>query len=411
MDELFHRDEYLPQSLNSKIESFPITVLLVDDQVIIAEAIRRMLAEHSDIRFHYCNDPANALQIAADVKPTVILQDLVMPDMDGLTLVKYFRANPATKDVPLIVLSIKEDPKIKAEAFELGANDYAVKLPDKQELVARIRYHSMAYTRLLERNMAFNKLEISQKALKIELSEAADYVRTLLPAPLEGEIEASWCFIPSTSLGGDAFGYHMIDKENFAFYLFDVCGHGVGAALLSISILNVLRSQAFTKETFLNPAGVLKALNETFPMEKHNNMFFTMWYGVFNKKTRTLSYSSGGHPPALLVTGPDKSSAACIQLKTQGLVIGGMPDAQFENATCKIDKFNKIFVFSDGVYEILKADGAIFTLNEFIDYLSGISTKTDPPDDDLDHIIHFSESVGENATFEDDFSILKITFS
>ena len=76
------------------------------------------------------------------LKPTVILQDLVMPGVDGMSLVRDYRDNPATKDIPIIVLSTKEDPVIKSEAFAAGANDYLVKLPDHIELVARIRYHS-----------------------------------------------------------------------------------------------------------------------------------------------------------------------------------------------------------------------------------------------------------------------------
>lgn len=395
---------------NFKIEYFPVTVLLIDDQVIIAEAVRRMLADQTDIRFHYCNDPTNAIQIAADVKPTVILQDLVMPDVDGLTLVKYFRANPATKDIPLIVLSVKEDPKVKAEAFELGANDYAVKLPDQRELIARIRYHSTAYTRLLERNQAFKKLEESQATLKAELNEAADYVRSLIPPPLDGEVEASRCFIPSTSLGGDALGYYWLDDDHFIFYLLDVCGHGVGAALLSISVMNVIRTQSLINTDFLDPSQVLTALNETFPMEKHNNMFFTIWYGVFDKRTRILTYSNGGHPPAILITGPDKRDARCVRLTTPGLVIGAASNVVYKKESCLVEKFNKIFVFSDGVYEIFKHDGIIFTLDEFIDYLTSFTHKTDPPDDDLDYIIQFARSLQGKNSFDDDFTMLKITF-
>ncbi len=96
-------------------------VLMVDDQPIIGEAIRHMLAAEEDVDFFFCEKPTEALSMAAKVNPTVILQDLVMPDVDGLTLVKFFRANPATRDVPLIVLSSKEEPDIKYKAFELGA--------------------------------------------------------------------------------------------------------------------------------------------------------------------------------------------------------------------------------------------------------------------------------------------------
>jgi len=140
---------------------------------MIGEAVRRMLAPEADIRFHYCSDPAEALKMARELAPTVILQDLVMPEIDGLTLVKFYRAEPALRDTPLIVLSTKEEPATKAEAFALGANDYLVKLPDRIELVARIRYHSQGYINLLERNEAYQALLASQKALAAELAEAA----------------------------------------------------------------------------------------------------------------------------------------------------------------------------------------------------------------------------------------------
>ena len=133
----------------------PITVLLIDDQSIIGEAVRRMLAPEQDIVFHYCSDPIQALKVAKACQPTVILQDLVMPQMDGLLLVQFLRSRDApTYQIPLIVLSSKEEPLIKAQAFELGANDYLVKLPDHVELIARIRYHSKAYTNLLKRQEA-----------------------------------------------------------------------------------------------------------------------------------------------------------------------------------------------------------------------------------------------------------------
>jgi adenylate cyclase len=135
--------------------SDPITVLLIDDQSMIGEAVRKMLDPEPDIAFHYCNNPLQALKFARECQPTVILQDLVMPQMDGLLLVQFLRSRDApTYQIPLIVLSSKEDPVIKAQAFELGANDYLVKLPDRVELIARIRYHSSAYTNLLKRQEA-----------------------------------------------------------------------------------------------------------------------------------------------------------------------------------------------------------------------------------------------------------------
>ena len=144
---------------------YSVMVLLVDDQVMVAEAIRRCLANQPNIDFHYCIDPTEAVRLANQIKPTVILQDLVMPGIDGLTLVRQFRANPSTQETPIIVLSTKEEPTIKAQAFAAGANDYLVKLPDKVELIARIRYHSKAYQSMLQRDEAYRALRESQQQL------------------------------------------------------------------------------------------------------------------------------------------------------------------------------------------------------------------------------------------------------
>ena len=144
---------------------YHVMVLLVDDQAMVCEAVRRALLNQTDIDFHYCADAREALAVANQIRPTVILQDLVMPGVDGLTLVKQFRANPPTQDTPIIVLSTNENPQVKGQALALGANDYLVKLPDKIELVARIRYHSKAYLNLLQRDAAYHALRESQQQL------------------------------------------------------------------------------------------------------------------------------------------------------------------------------------------------------------------------------------------------------
>lgn len=149
----------------SPARQYRIKVLLVDDQPMVAEAIRRALAPADDIDFQFCQIPNRAVQVAVDAEPTVILQDLVMPDIDGLTMVEFFRANPMTSQIPIVVLSTKEDPETKSKAFSLGADDYLVKLPDTIELIARIRRHSKAYIHLKERDEAFRALQESERRL------------------------------------------------------------------------------------------------------------------------------------------------------------------------------------------------------------------------------------------------------
>jgi adenylate cyclase len=144
-----------------------ITVLLVDDQPFIGKMIGSMLKEERDIEFHYCQHARQAIHKANHVSPTVILQDLTMPDVDGLQMVRYYRMNSFSKQTPLIVLSGQEDAKVKADAFALGANDYMVKPPDKIELIARIRYHSQAYINMLQRDAAYRRVEEQSAELEI----------------------------------------------------------------------------------------------------------------------------------------------------------------------------------------------------------------------------------------------------
>jgi len=164
------------QDPEHSLTRFKVRVLLVDDQVIIVEALRRMLLVENDIEFHFVTEAEKALQCAIELQPTVILQDLVMPGADGFELLRQYRGNAYLEQVPVVVLSAREDPQLKAHAFATGANDYLVKLPDRLEMLARIRYHSNAHISRLQRDQAFRFLRESQQQLaaaNIELQKLA----------------------------------------------------------------------------------------------------------------------------------------------------------------------------------------------------------------------------------------------
>ncbi len=383
-----------------------VTVLLVDDQPIIGEAVRRMLSGEEGVAFHYCKDAPAALEAAATVAPTVILQDLVMPEVDGLTLVRRFRADDRFRDVPIIVLSTKEEPAVKAEAFAIGANDYLVKLPDRLELLARVRYHSRGYVALLERNEAFTALEASRQVLANDLATAADYVRSLLPSPRDASgIRADWRFIPSASLGGDAFGYHDLDPDTFAVYLLDVCGHGVGAALLSVSALNAIRSETLPNTDFHDPGAVLAGLNRAFPMERQNDMFFTAWYGVFHRGTRKLRWAGGGHPPALLVT---EGAAAPRLLDSDGPLIGAVDGLEFLSGEVEVPPASRLFVYSDGAFEIGLPDGSMWPFPEFV---ASLVAPPSPRESPIDALVKRVRTLSQRDDFHDDFSMVELSFA
>jgi phosphoserine phosphatase RsbU/P len=387
----------------------PASVLLVDDQPIIGEAVRRMLAGEEGIAFHYCKDAPAALEKAAEVSPTVILQDLVMPGLDGLELVRRYRADERFRDVPVIVLSTKEEPAVKAEAFALGANDYIVKLPDRLELVARVTHHSRGYTALVERNEAFTALQKSQQILANDIATAATYVRSLLPPPQDsGGIAADWRFIPSASLGGDAFGYHDLDPEHFAVYLIDVCGHGVGAALLSVSALTAIRSETLPQTDFRDPAAVLAALNRAFPMERHNDMFFTGWYAVFHRPSRRLRWAGGGHPPAILLAGGvSKAGGERRMLDSEGPLIGAVEGLEFTADEVAVPPGSRLFLYSDGAFEIARLDGSMWPFEEFV---ATLAAGSGAPEGRMDALLTRIRELSGRSDFHDDFSMVELVF-
>lgn len=383
---------------------FSTIVLLVDDQQIIGEAVRKMLDGEPDITFHFCQDPTEAIEVANAVRPTVILQDLVMPEVDGLTLVKFFRVNPATQYTPMIVLSSKEEPLVKAEAFSAGANDYVVKLPDKLELIARIRYHSRGYISLLQRNEAYETIEKSRRQLAEQMEAAERYVRKLLPSPIDAPLSATWEYVPSGDLGGDTFGYHWLDDDHFAIYLIDVSGHGLDSALYSVTVMNVLRSRALPSTDFCQPGQVLAALNEAFPMENYGDKFFTIWYGVYDRRNSTLAYSGAGHPPPLLFEG---QAAEPVLLSCDAPMIGAMPLDEFETERRAIPPGSRLYLYSDGAHEIHMADGEEWTFEDFVAFMSQPEDAAEPL---AQRLLTYVRQLRGSDVLDDDYSMVRIRF-
>ena len=234
-------------------DDYPIMVLLVDDQLMVGEALRRILTEQPGIDFHYCSDPGKAIIMAQDVRPTVILQDLVMPGVNGLDLLRRYRETPATRNVPVIVLSTKEEPLIKSQAFGAGANDYLVKLPDKLELIARVRYHSRAYLNQLQRDEAYAALRESQRNLveanfELQRLTKIDGLTSLNNRRYFDEyLAAEW---ERAARDGILLAVLMIDVDEFKRYN-DSYGHLAGD--------DVLKAVAATVQRHCRPSSDLAA--------------------------------------------------------------------------------------------------------------------------------------------------------
>jgi len=243
-----------------------------------------------------------------------------------------------------------------------------------------------------------------------DLERASHYVQSLLPAPLvDGPIRTDWQFHPSAQLGGDAFGYDRLDADTFAMYLLDVSGHGAGAAMHSVSVMSVLRQRALPDADLREPAQVLASLNAMFQMDRHDGLFFTMWYGVYHATHRTLRYACGGHHPGYLVAG-GPAGATAMPLKTRGLMVGATPEARYRVGEATVPQGSALYMFSDGVFEIMATDRQ-WRLADFIPLL------TDRHDDDAGclpestRLYNAVRAAARRGPLDDDFSLVVVTFA
>ncbi|MGK0184449.1 MAG: serine phosphatase RsbU (regulator of sigma subunit) [Verrucomicrobiales bacterium] len=210
-------------------------------------------------------------------------------------------------------------------------------------------------------------LRRSEDSLTLELKTAAGYVQAQLPPPLRtGGVHTEWAFLPCQHVGGDAFGYTWLDHDHFSFYLLDVVGHGASAAMLSVAVTSVLRNRWLKNIDYRDPAAVLHGLNAHFQMEHHANMYFTLWYGVFEKSTNQLHYSSAGHPGAILFA---RKSAHYQELGGKQLMIGADENPDYQTSSTPLKEGGRLLLFSDGVFEFTTTNGEEFNYTLFADWL------------------------------------------
>ncbi len=240
-----------------------------------------------------------------------------------------------------------------------------------------------------------------------ELAGAAAYMSSIMPHSMTGPVSISSCYLPARELGGDCFDYVWIDDDHLLFYLLDVSGHGLQPALLAVSIHNVLRSRSLPTETLLSPEQALETLNRLFRMDRQSDLYFTIWYGIFQNSTGTLRYSSAGAPPALLLTGTGTGKQVRpVELSTPCPPIGIIADTPFSESICTITESCQLLIFSDGVLE-LSIDGPPLRIGEFINQVAQLAAA---PAWSLDQLVYRLQAITATGTFEDDCSLVLLTF-
>jgi predicted ATPase len=245
---------------------------------------------------------------------------------------------------------------------------------------------------------------LSDDRMRAEFAAGVKYVRDCMPAPMSGPVSVDWRYLPASTLGGDTIGYHWVDDDHLALYLVDVTGHGLDSALLSVTITNVVRAGALPGADMRRPEQVLARLNNVFQGEHHGQRFFTIWYGVYHRSSRTITWSGGGHPPAIMLT-PGESNS--FRLPSSGLMMGVLRHARFSAQSCRIPAGGRLLIFSDGVFEIFRDGRDAWNLDACIAYLAG---SADQQGNLMDELIQHVYQLRGSHRLEDDFSIIEARF-
>ncbi len=374
-------------------------ILIIDDDISIQTLLKRMLAKQG-YEVVAASNGEEGIALAIAYQPALVICDWIMPGLNGLEVCKRMKTDPNLSTTFFIFLTSLDSIADRVKGLDAGADDFISKPIEQNELKARVR----AGLRL---HQLSQDLHTQKLLLETELAEAAEYMRSLLPLPATEPFSINSRFIPSRQLGGDCFDYYWLDSDYLAIYLLDTAGHGLKAALPSISVLNLLRSRALKGLNYYQPSDVLKALNQTFQMNYQNDKYFTIWYGVYNRVSRQLIYASAGHPPAILLSGTTSKNTEIQLLRTPGMPVGMFPESKYVDAYCNIDKSSSLYIFSDGAYEITKLDGTLWSLDAFIQILVSLQHTIDRQ---LDQVLNYLIALNSKEAFDDDLSILQINF-
>ncbi len=365
------------------MESKPGRILVVDDE----ENNRDLLARRLHRAGHEVVAAASgeeALTAINERSLDLVLLDIMMPGMGGIETLTRLRRSHTPTQLPVIMATAKSETEDIVEALKLGANDYVTKPLDFAVVIARVDTQ-LALKQAVDRGLQLQRdlqkrneelmaansvIQASNLRMKEELADAAKIQKALLPAALPrfDRVRFAWEFHPWAELGGDILNVFHVDKRHVGFYLLDVSGHGVPAALLSTAISRVLMPhddqtspvKQFVEGTLghrvVPPREVVGELNVLFPRLRGTSQFFTIVYCLLDLETFELRYVRAGHPPPILV----RASGASEELASESPAVGVMADAEFREGSLPLSPGDRLYLYSDGVTEAMNAQGQEF---------------------------------------------------
>lgn len=398
-------------------------VLIAEDDLIAAHILESYLQKWGHEVVSTENGAEAWQQFQGDGDIALVISDWLMPEMDGLELVRRIRSVPRAGYVYVILLTALSKKEDIVRGMEAGADDFLVKPFDREELRVRIRAGERIVR--LEQSLARRNEELQatntrmtavNQSLKRDLQMAAKIQQALLPATLP-EVDAirfAWEFKPCEELAGDILGIVRLDDRHVALYVLDVSGHGVAAALLSVSVRHFLSPMQSTisllrrpipgssNHRLVPPAEVAEELSRRFPIDPITGQYFTLLYGILDVGTQEFRYVSAGHPgPAHL---PRVGQPRLLTFP--GFPIGIGTQATYEEQVLGLQPGDRLYLFSDGITETGNLQREHFGSRRLLDTLSeGMAVSLEAS---LKRLVSNVEQWRGGAQLLDDISILGV---
>jgi sigma-B regulation protein RsbU (phosphoserine phosphatase) len=348
----------------------PRKILIVDDEpdmeLLIRQRFRRQIrAGDYDFLFAANGDEALKL-IRADPGIDLVLSDINMPIMDGLTLLRHLRGEQPR--LGAVVVSAYGDMRNIRSAMNLGAFDFLTKPIDFQdfELTVEKTLRQVQELRQAEAD------RFSLVAVERDLETAAEIQRSFLPGPAPAPdcLSLHAAMLPARAVGGDFYDYFPLDGGRLALVIGDVAGKGVPAALLMAVTRTLVRATARLGD---DPAACLRDVNRLLISDSPSSLFVSLFYGLLDTRTGVLRYAVGGHPVPYLL----RAGGTVEPLSGRGFLVGMLPEAEFETLQVRVDEGDLLFLYTDGVTEARSPGGALFG-EEGLEAALGAADRSSP---------------------------------
>jgi sigma-B regulation protein RsbU (phosphoserine phosphatase) len=392
----------------------PEKILIVDDSRDNRMLLQRILGK-AGYETLEAADGEEAFERTVEALPDLVLLDIVMPRRDGFEVCSLLKKDSRTAGIPVIFLSALDESRDKIKGLEMGGADYITKPFNRGEVLARIQTQ-LNISRLTRELISANRdLTKKQKRLDEDLKAAAQIQQSLLPKsmPELESFEFAWKFLPSETIGGDIFDVFSLDEDHLGVYMLDVSGHGVPAALVAVSvsqILNTHRNVILKKKTdsapyytLSSPAEVLVELDREYPLERFEK-YFTIVYAVIRISDGRMVYSSAGHPPPVLM----RRDGSRQLLEAGGAIIGLGGWLPFEEGEAFLEPGDQLVFYTDGIMDHRNDLGEFYGMERFQQKLGGLSPS--PVINLMNGVAADLEAFGGGTTFQDDVSILGIEY-